>query len=80
MMNKINDFKNRKMKAKDLFDIKVVNKKEAKEIIKKFHYLKEKDFMYTTAYGLYLKDNDELLGCVRCCWWCISIKRMVWIR
>ena len=63
MMNKINDFKNRKMKARDLFDIKVVDKREAKEIIKKFHYLKEKDFMYTTAYGLYLKDNDELMGC-----------------
>ena len=63
MMNKINDFKNRKIKAKDLFDIKIVDKREAKEIVKKFHYLKEKDFMYTTAYGLYLKDNDELMGC-----------------
>ena len=63
MMDKINDFKNRKIKAKDLFDIKIVDKREAKEIVKKFHYLKEKDFMNTTAYGLYLKDNDELLGC-----------------
>ena len=52
MMDKINDFKNRKIKAKDLFDIKIVDKREAKEIVKKFHYLKEKDFMYTTAYGL----------------------------
>ena len=62
-LKKIELFKNRKIKAKDLFIIKKINKKQATEIIEKYHYLEKKKFMYTVAYGLFEKENDELLGC-----------------
>lgn len=63
MMNLIERFKAREVKAKDVFYVAKVDKKTAREMVKKYHYLGEKDFMYTVAYGLHTKDNDELLGC-----------------
>lgn len=62
-IQKIEDFKERKAKAKDIFIIKEIDKKTAKEMVMKYHYLGSKDFMYNVAYGLYEKDGDELLGC-----------------
>lgn len=59
----INKFKERDMKAKDIFEIKAIKKNEAKAIIEKYHYLGKKDFMFTIAYGLFEKGKDELLGC-----------------
>ena len=63
MLERINQFKNREIKARDLFEIKEVSKKEAREIVKKFHYLGEKDFMFNISYGIFIKGEDEMLGC-----------------
>lgn len=62
-INLIEQFKNREIKAKNIFYIKTIEKRVAKEIVKEFHYLGTKDFMYTVSYGLFDKDTDELLGC-----------------
>lgn len=56
-------FKQRKRKAKDIFVIREIDKKKAKEIVSNYHYLGDKDFMFNVAYGLYEKDRHELLGC-----------------
>ena len=63
MENKIKLFKERKIKAKEIFEIKKISKKQASEIIEKYHYLGAKKFMYTVAYGLFLKNSEELIGC-----------------
>ncbi|MEG1597193.1 MAG: hypothetical protein RR359_02845 [Bacilli bacterium] len=55
-------FKERKIRAKKIFEIREISKKDAKDIVKKHHYLGEKDFMYTVAYGLFDKTDNELLG------------------
>ena len=59
----INKFKERKIKAKDIFEVKTINKNTAEDIVKKYHYLGNKKFMYTVAYGLFEKESNELLGC-----------------
>ena len=63
MMNLIEKFKAREIKGREVFDVREVDKKSAREIVKKYHYLGEKDFMYTVAYGLYVKGFDEMIGC-----------------
>ena len=63
MLERINRFKNREIKARDLFEIKEVSKKDAREIVKRFHYLGEKDFMFNISYGIFIKGEDEILGC-----------------
>ena len=60
---KIEQFKKREIKAKEIFEIKPISKKEAKGIIKKYHYLEKKEFMHTVTYGLFEKESNELLGC-----------------
>lgn len=63
-MNKelLNDFLNFKVKAKKCFEIIEISKKEAKKLIVDYHYLGEKDFLCSYAYGLKFKDDNELLG------------------
>ena len=63
MLERINQFKNREIKARDLFEIKEVSKKDAREMVKKYHYLGEKDFMFFFSYGLFIKGEDEMFGC-----------------
>ena len=58
---KIEKFKNRECKAKDIFTIKEVEKTTAFNFISKFHYLKEAKFFAKYCYGLFL--NDTLVGC-----------------
>jgi hypothetical protein len=59
--NKIDMFKNRKVKAKEIFTIKEVEKTTAFNFISKFHYLKESKFFAKYCYGLFV--NDTLVGC-----------------
>lgn len=62
-MNDIIDrFKNREVKAKDIFEIVEISKSQARDLVMKYHYLGEKQFMYIYAYGIKLKESDELLG------------------
>ena len=58
----IEKFKNREIKAKEIFEIREISKAQAREIVKQYHYLGEKDFMFTVAYGLFEKGTDEILG------------------
>lgn len=62
-MNKelIEEFKNRKIKAKQIFEIKQIKKNEAYEFIKKYHYLKDAKFFAMYSYGLFCE--NELVGC-----------------
>lgn len=59
--NKIDKFKNREVKAKEIFTIKEVEKITAFNFISKFHYLKEAKFFAKYCYGLFV--NDMLVGC-----------------
>ena len=58
---KIEKFKNREVKAKEIFTIKEVEKTTAFNFISKFHYLKEAKFFAKYCYGLFI--NDTLVGC-----------------
>lgn len=51
------------MSLKEEYEIIEITKKQAKEIIKQYHYLKNKDFLFMCAYGLYDKKTKELMGC-----------------
>lgn len=54
-------FKNREIKARDLFTIREIDKSLAYSFIKEFHYLKDAKFFSKYAYGLFIK--DKLVGC-----------------
>lgn len=56
-------FKNRQLKAKDYVYIKKISKAESQVLVKQYHYLGHKGFMFSFSYGLFLKENDELIGC-----------------
>lgn len=57
------EFKERKVKAKEIFYIKKIKKNDSYEFIKKYHYLKDAKFFSRYQYGLFLKENDMLIGC-----------------
>lgn len=56
------DFINREIKAKDIFIIKEVQKSEAYEFIKKYHYLGDAKFFSKYSYALMDKNNENILG------------------
>ena len=56
-------FKNHEIKARELFDIREITKKEALELLTQYHYLGEKDFIYSVAYGLFIKNATAPIGC-----------------
>lgn len=51
------------MGLKDRYIICEITKKEAKDLVSKFHYLGDKDFLYKYAYGLVDKETYSLVGC-----------------
>lgn len=57
----IERFKNRELKAKEIFTIKEMGKNEAYDFISKYHYLKDAKFFAMYSYGLF--NNEELVGC-----------------
>lgn len=61
-MKEIEDFKNRKIKAKQIFYIKEIDKNTSYNFVKKYHYLGEAKFFCCKAYGLFLIKNNELVG------------------
>lgn len=61
MLNIIKQFKNREVKAKEIFTLKQITKSEAYSFVKKYHYLKEAKFFSVYSYGLFI--GDELVGC-----------------
>lgn len=60
--DKIDKFKNRELKAKQIFDIRQIDKPLALEFIKEFHYLGEAKFFAVYCYGLFLKDTNCIVG------------------
>lgn len=57
----IEQFKNREVKAKQIFTIKEIGKTESYDFIKQYHYLGDAKFFCVYAYGLFCE--DELVGC-----------------
>lgn len=58
----IENFKNRLVKAKDVFYIKQIDKSIAYEFVRTYHYLGDAKFFSKFAYGLFIKENNTLCG------------------
>lgn len=58
----IEQFKNRECKAKDIFYIKEVDKRTSYEFVRKYHYLGDAKFFCKQSFGLFFKENDQLVG------------------
>lgn len=59
-------FKNRQLKAKDIFFIKEVSKNTCYEFVRRHHYLGNAKFFCVYGYGMYYKDEyntEEMVGC-----------------
>ncbi len=61
MLELINSFKNREIKAKNIFEIRKIEKNVAYDFIRKYHYLGDARFFSTYSYGLYI--GTEIVGC-----------------
>lgn len=55
-------FKNREVKAKDIFYIKEIDKPIAYEFIRRYHYLADAKFFSMYNFGLHMKNSHELVG------------------
>lgn len=62
MKEMIEKFKNRKVKAKEIFEIRPITKPEAYEFVKTFHYLGDAKFFSMYSFGLFYKPTDTLVG------------------
>lgn len=58
----LEDFKERKVKAKDVFYIREINKNTAYDYVMRYHYLGKAKFFATQCFGLYQKQDNELVG------------------
>ena len=58
-----NKFRNREVKAKDIFDIREVSKEIAYDFIRQYHYLGDAKFFSMYNYGLFIRGTNELVGC-----------------
>lgn len=59
-------FKNRKIKAKNLFTIKEIDKNTCYAFVRRYHYLANAKFFCVYGYGMYYTDengNKEMVGC-----------------
>lgn len=57
MIRLINKFKNREVKAKEVFSIRSISKKEAFNFVEKHHYLKDAKFFSKFNFGLFIGKN-----------------------
>lgn len=62
MDNLIQDFKDWKIKAKDIFTIRKIEYTLAYQFIKRYHYLKDARFLSMYNYGLFLEESKQLVG------------------
>lgn len=60
----VEQFKNREIKAKEIFEIREISKAEAREVVSQYHYLGTKSFMFSYAYGIYFKGDPKCFGAV----------------
>ena len=61
-MYNIIKFITREVKAKEIFTIKLIDKKVAYDFVRTYHYLGDAKFFSKFSYGLYLKEDDRLVG------------------
>lgn len=54
-------FKNREVKAKDIFEIRKISKELSYDFIRKYHYLADAKFFSEYSFGLFC--DNELVGC-----------------
>ena len=60
MKDKILQFKNREIKAKEIFTVKPIDKITAFSFVREYHYLKDAKFFSKFNFGLYV--DDSLVG------------------
>lgn len=61
-MEWLESFVNRKIKAKNIFYLKQIEKSEAYEFIKTYHYLGDAKFFAKFSYALIHKETEDILG------------------
>jgi len=61
-MDYIEKFINREIKAKDIFYLKEVQKSEAYQFVKTYHYLGDAKFFAKFSYALIHKETEEIIG------------------
>ena len=61
--NDFDKFRNREIRAKDIFDIVGITKPMAYDFVRKYHYLGDAKFFCVYAFGLFYKKTHELVGC-----------------
>jgi hypothetical protein len=59
----VNRFKNREVKAREIFDIRELCKEYAYDFVRQHHYLGDAKFFSMYNYGLFIKGTNELVGC-----------------
>ena len=58
----VNKFKNREIKAKEIFDIREISKDTAYPFVSTYHYLGKAKFFSMYNYGLFIRGTTELIG------------------
>lgn len=58
----VEKFKNRECKAKEVFEIREVDKDTAYQFIRRYHYLGDAKFFAMYCYGLYVRGTNCLIG------------------
>lgn len=59
----IEKFKNREVKAKEVFEIKEIDKMVAYQFVARYHYLADAKFFAMYSYGLFIRGVSYLVGC-----------------
>ena len=63
---KLTAFKEHRIKAKDIFTIREVDKNTCYEFVRRYHYLANAKFFCVYGYGMYYRDEfrgEEMVGC-----------------
>ena len=60
--NIVEKFKNREYKAKEVFEIREIDKDTSYQFIRRYHYLGDAKFFSMYQYGLYIKDTNIIVG------------------
>lgn len=59
----IQRFRDREIKARDIFEIRKISKDYAYDFVRRYHYLGDAKFFCVQAFGLFYTPTNELVGC-----------------
>ena len=62
MLTDFDKFKNREIKAKDIFDIRIISKDVAYDFVRRYHYLGDAKFFSVQSFGLFYTKSNTLVG------------------